>query len=132
MLFLTSHGCPFISFLFLSCTLLGWVAVLGGILVFILGLVTERLTRKRLDAATQLNVHAGNFTGAAMRNASIVRSMGMVGNITTRWRKMNDIIITLQTQASKNAGLIHSISKALRVGLQVAIYAVGAYPDRYA
>ena len=28
---------------------------------------------------------------------------------------------------SKNAGLIHSISKALRVGLQVAIYAVGAY-----
>ena len=117
----------YLIFIFILHPSLGWVAVLGGILVFILGLTTERLTRKRLEAATQLNVHAANFTGAAMRNASIVRSMGMVGNITSRWRKMNNIIINLQTQASKNAGLIHSISKALRVGLQVAIYAVGAY-----
>ena len=117
----------YLIFIFILHPSLGLVAVVGGVLVFILGLVTERLTRKRLDAATQLNIHAGNFTGAAMRNASIVRSMGMVGNITSRWRKMNDVIIKLQTQASKNAGLIHSVSKALRVGLQVAIYAVGAY-----
>ena len=117
----------YLIFIFILHSSLGLVAVIGGVLVFILGLVTERVTRKRLDAATQLNVHASSFTGAAMRNASIVRSMGMVGNITSRWRKMNDITIKLQTQASKNAGLIHSISKALRVGLQVAIYAVGAY-----
>ena len=117
----------YLIFIFILHPSLGLVAVVGGVLVFILGLVTERLTRKRLDAATHLNIHAGNFTGAAMRNASIVRSMGMVGNITSRWRKMNDVIIKLQTQASKNAGLIHSVSKALRVGLQVAIYAVGAY-----
>ena len=73
-------------FIFILHTSLGVVAVAGGALVFILGAVTERLTRKRLEAANQINAHAGSFTGAAMRNASIVRSMGMVGNISTRWQ----------------------------------------------
>lgn len=114
-------------FIFILHTSLGVVAVAGGALVFILGAVTERLTRKRLEAANQINAHAGSFTGAAMRNASIVRSMGMVGNISTRWRKLNDVTIRLQTYASRAAGLVHAVSKALRVGLQVTIYAVGAY-----
>ena len=50
----------YLIFIFILHPSLGWVAVLGGILVFILGLVTERLTRKRLDAATQLNVHGAS------------------------------------------------------------------------
>lgn len=113
--------------IFILHPLLGWAALMGGTLVFILGLVTERLTRKRLESATLLNSHAHGFLGAAMRNASIVRSMGMIGNVTTRWSKMNDVVIKLQTRASRNAGLIQSLSRSLRVGLQVLIYAVGAY-----
>ena len=113
--------------IFILHPMLGMVAVAGGILVFILGFATERLTRRRLENATRLNAHASAFTGAAARNASIVRSMGMVGNISARWRRLNDVVIRLQTRASRSAGLIHAVSKALRVGLQVAIYAVGAY-----
>lgn len=113
--------------IFILHPMLGMVAVAGGVLVFLLGFVTERLTRKRLEAATRINAHASGFTGAAMRNASIVRSMGMVGSVSARWRKMNDLVIRLQTRASRNAGLVHAVSKSLRVGLQVAIYAVGAY-----
>lgn len=113
--------------IFILHPLLGGVAVVGGILVFILGVGTERLTRKRLEMATKLNLHAARFNEATLRNASIVRAMGMVGNISRRWRKINDAVIRLQTRASRAAGLIHSVSKALRVGLQVAIYAVGAY-----
>ena len=56
---------------------LGLVAVFGGIMVFVLGFLTERFTRKRLESATMLNTHASNFLGATMRNASIVRSMEM-------------------------------------------------------
>lgn len=106
---------------------LGLVAVFGGIMVFVLGFLTERFTRKRLESATMLNIHASNFLGATMRNASIVRSMGMINNVAGRWSKMNDIVIELQTRASRSAGLLHSVSKSLRVGLQVLIYAVGAY-----
>lgn len=106
---------------------LGVAAVFGAVAVFCLGLLTERLTRKRLEAAGRLNGHAFTFMGAAMRNASIVRSMGMIGNVTRRWRKMNEVVIKLQTRASRSAGLIHAAGRSLRVGLQVLIYAVGAY-----
>lgn len=113
--------------IFLLHPMLGMVAAAGGVLVFILGFATERLTRKRLETATRVNARALDFTGAAARNASIVRSMGMVANVSARWRAMNDLVIRLQTRASRSAGLIHAVSKSLRVGLQVAIYAVGAY-----
>ena len=117
----------YFALIFILHPSLGWVAVGGGLLVLVLGLLTERLTRRRLEAATHLNAQSFNLTGAAMRNASIVRSMGMIGNVTARWGKVNDLIIRLQTRASRSAGLIHAISKSLRVGLQVLIYAVGAY-----
>lgn len=113
--------------IFILHPMLGMVAVFGGVLVFVLGLATERLTRKRLENATRINAHASVFTGAAARNASIVRSMGMVGNVSARWRRLNDVVIRLQTRASRSAGLIHAVSKSLRVGLQVALYSIGAY-----
>lgn len=106
---------------------LATVALGGAVLVFFLGVLTERTTRKRLEVATKLNAASAEFTGAALRNASIVHAMGMVGNVTKRWRKINDDVISLQTRASQSAGLLRAASKSLRVGLQVLIYAVGAY-----
>ena len=117
----------YFTLIFVLHPALGWVAVGGGILVFILGVLTERLTRTRLENASRLNAMASGFTGAALRNASIVRAMGMVGHVTARWRRINDAIISLQTRASHKAGLLRAVSKSLRTGLQVAIYAVGAY-----
>lgn len=106
---------------------LGGVAVIGGVVVLILGILNDRVTRKKLETANNLNAVAGTFVGSALRNAGIVRSMGMVGSISTRWENINRVIIDLQTNASHSAGLLHSISKSIRVGLQVMIYAVGAY-----
>lgn len=117
----------YFALIFVLHPLLGWAAVMGGSLVFILGLLTERFTRRRLESANMLNGHASSFLGAAMRNASIVRAMGMIDNVTRRWSKMNDMVIRLQTRASRSAGLLHAVSRSLRVGLQVLIYAVGAY-----
>ncbi|MBQ7456448.1 MAG: type I secretion system permease/ATPase [Desulfovibrio sp.] len=113
--------------IFILHPLLGWVAVFGGIIVFIMGILTERLTRKRLEVATNLNGQAQIFTGAAIRNAPLVRCMGMIGNIAARWGKRNDLVIHLQTLASRSAGLLHAISRSFRMGLQVLIYAFGAY-----
>jgi len=113
--------------IFILHPLLGAVALGGGAMVFVLGILTDRLTRKKLETATSLNSHAGTFVAAALRNASIVHSMGMAQAVTKRWDNVNKTVIELQTRASHNAGLLHAASKSLRVGLQVLIYAVGAY-----
>jgi PrtD family type I secretion system ABC transporter len=117
----------YVLFIFVLHPALGMVAVCGGIAVFILGFLTERVTRSKLESATMLNNHSAEFFSATARNAGIVRSMGMLGVVAARWEKINQVIIELQTRASHNAGLLHAVSKSLRVGLQVIIYAVGAY-----
>ncbi|WP_298032640.1 type I secretion system permease/ATPase [uncultured Desulfovibrio sp.] len=117
----------YFALIFILHPFLGWVATGGGLVVLVLGVLTERLTRERLEEATRLNAHSFSLTGAAMRNAGIVRSMGMIGNVAARWGGVNDLVIRLQTRASRSAGLLNATGKSLRVGLQVLIYAVGAY-----
>lgn len=117
----------YLGLIFILHPALGMVAVFGGVAVIILGLLTDRLTKTRLESANMLNNHASNFLSSTLRNAPIVRTMGMGSAMAHRWERMNNIVIDLQTRASKNAGLLQSIGRSLRVGLQVAIYAVGAY-----
>ena len=91
---------------------MGMVAVTGGALVLAFGILTQRVAAPKLQEAG---------------NASAVRAMGMIGAISARWHALNARVIHLQTRASRRVGLLHSISKSLRIGLQVAIYALGAY-----
>ncbi|MDR2826053.1 MAG: hypothetical protein LBV76_04575 [Deltaproteobacteria bacterium] len=117
----------YLIFIFILHPLLGVVAVFGCISSLTLGVLTDRFTRKKLHSATMLSNHAGGFVGTTLRNAGIVRSMGMVGAVSARWGKINHGVIDLQTRASRSAGLLQAISKSMRVGMQVLIYAVGAY-----
>ena len=117
----------YFAVIFLLHPLLGSIALLGGLVVLGLGLLAERLTRKHLDYATERNGLALSFLGNAMRNAHAARAMGMGERILKRWSLMNDTVLEHQTRASNSAGMLHALVRSLRVGLQVLIYAAGAY-----
>lgn len=117
----------FFALIFILHPALGLTSVLGGALVFLLGVLTQRCTNKQLEQANQINKSSSDLMSTAFRNASAVRAMGMIGAVSQRWNALNTSVIALQTRASRAAGLLHSISKSLRSGLQVLIYAVGAY-----
>ncbi|MBW2185845.1 MAG: type I secretion system permease/ATPase, partial [Deltaproteobacteria bacterium] len=99
----------------------------GAVLLIIFALINEKLTRKPLDAANMVNGFSMKFVETARRNARSVRSMGMVGGVTERWQAFNDTVTKLQTQSSRQAGLIQSLSGWLRQSMQVFIYGVGAW-----
>lgn len=117
----------FIGLIFILHPLLGLVALTGGVLVFISGLMQERLSRKPLEKANQIAGVSQDLVSMGMRNAEAVRSMGMLGSITKRWHSLNDVVINLQTKASQSAGTLQSFTKGLRMFMQVAIYGVGAW-----
>lgn len=106
---------------------LGFASLCGGICVICIGVMTQKITSTDLKQANVLTNIASGFWDSALRNSSAVRSMGMVNSFIKRWNGLNNNAIGLQTRASKRAGLLQSINKALRMGLQVLIYAVGAY-----
>lgn len=117
----------YIICMFLLHFYMGMLGLVGAILVFTLGFLTERLTRKRLEAATNMSALSTRMSTSAMRNADIIRSMGMIGNISREWDKINKRVLTLQTLATNKAGGLKSISSSMRMGLQVMVYAIGAY-----
>ncbi len=67
------------------------------------------------------------FVESARRNAQSVNSMGMLPGITRRWETYNNELMELQTQASRQGGLVQSLSSWLRQSMQVFIYGVGAW-----
>ena len=106
---------------------MGTVAVVGGALVLLFGVLTQRIAAPRLQEANDVNRRAALLLAGATRNAHVIRAMGMISAVGERWYTLNAKVMRLQTSASRRVGLLHSVSKSLRIGLQVAIYALGAY-----
>jgi len=117
----------FLGVIYILHPLLGLVATGGAALLIIFALINEKITRKPLDAANMVNGFSMKFVETARRNAQAVRSMGMLAGVTTRWQGLNDNVMKLQTQSSRQAGLMQSLSGWLRQSMQVFIYGVGAW-----
>jgi PrtD family type I secretion system ABC transporter len=107
--------------------LLGLVATGGGVVLIVLALLNEKVSRRPIEMANQVNASSMNFMAIATRNAELVNGMGMISDLTRHWDRMNDMVIDLQTRASRKAGLIQSLSSFVRQSMQVFIYGVGAY-----
>jgi len=117
----------FLAVIYFLHPLLGLVATGGAVLLIVFAIINEKLSRKPLEAANIANSSSMRFVESARRNAQLVRSMGMLGGVTTRWESFNDSVMKLQTQASRKGGLLQSISGWLRQSMQVFIYGVGAW-----
>ncbi|MBD5417243.1 MAG: hypothetical protein HDR50_06210 [Desulfovibrio sp.] len=102
-------------------------ALAGGLLVAAFGVLPQKIARPKLQGANEADRRAAILLSGAARNAAALKAMGMMHAISARWHRHNAQVMRLQTRASRRVGLIHSVSKSTRIGLQVVIYAVGAY-----
>ncbi|MBU4260902.1 MAG: type I secretion system permease/ATPase [Proteobacteria bacterium] len=117
----------YLIIIFFMNTTLGTVALGGAVAIIILGISQEKLTKKGLDEANKKNMDVQRFINSTMRNAEVTRCMGMLSGIRERWHLKNRAVIQQQTKASHDAGMISSMTKTLRMSMQVFIYGIGAY-----
>ncbi|CAO4134807.1 type I secretion system permease/ATPase [Methylorubrum extorquens] len=122
---------PWASLFLLACFILhpwfGWMALLGGGTLLGLTLLTDLTTRRPLDVASQAAREAGEQARATMRGGEVLRAMGMLGALRSRWRRRHDEAIRLQARASDRASLIIAATKFTRMFLQTMVLGVGAY-----
>ncbi|MDL2274533.1 type I secretion system permease/ATPase [Desulfosarcina sp. OttesenSCG-928-G10] len=117
----------FLLIVFVLHPLMGLVGLFGMVTVLTFGFVTERVARKRLESADDINADTVRFLGTAMDNAPIIRAMGMNPNVTSRWQKFNDVVVSLQSRVTFQTGILQSIGKSCRMSIQVLTYGTGAY-----
>ncbi|MEP4767182.1 MAG: type I secretion system permease/ATPase [Roseibium sp.] len=117
----------FIGVCFLFHPWLGFLALAGGIIIFMLALINEFATRKPLKEANTAAQKASQFAGAVLQNAEVIRSMGMEKALGNRWRDRHGVVLDAQASASDKAGAILTFQKFVRITLQSAILGLGAY-----
>ncbi|MCK5356471.1 MAG: type I secretion system permease/ATPase, partial [Methyloprofundus sp.] len=117
----------YIVIMFLFHPWYGWAAVFTAIVLTIIAVINEKVTSKTLSEANGLAISGRSLVNANLRNAEVIESMGMLGNVRQRWMGGSYKILALQSKASSKAGLITSLSKTIRLSSQSLILGLGAY-----
>jgi PrtD family type I secretion system ABC transporter len=106
---------------------IGATALVGACVLIVLTFLTESRTRAPAKAFAGFAMSRNALAAAARRNAEVVRAMGFGKRVAARWAAVNQKYLAAHEQASDVAGGLGSISKVLRMILQSAVLAVGAY-----
>jgi ABC-type protease/lipase transport system fused ATPase/permease subunit len=107
----------FILALFLLHPLLGVVGTFGGVVLVILAILNEVLTRAPLAAANAAANKNQARSEAALRNAEVVRAMGMLEGIVRRWRTGAAETQEEHLSAGRRGAVILGLSKFARLAI---------------
>ena len=117
----------FLILIFAISPVLGWSAVVAAMLVTFVGWLNERSTQPPLLAANRSAIAAQQYADGTLRNAQVIESMGMLGNIHKRWMGKQQEFLGLQAQASDHAGFYQAVSKFLQNTTSSMLLGLGAW-----
>ncbi|MCP4185130.1 MAG: type I secretion system permease/ATPase [Hyphomicrobiales bacterium] len=106
---------------------LGYLALLGALLVVAFTILASVATRKPTFSATAAEIRDANFSESIFRNSDVVVAMGMGGALTRRWMEYRGRGLTDSQIAGDRSELITAITKITRMIVQSAMLALGAY-----
>lgn len=117
----------FMGVLFVIDPIIGLVTFVGCLLLLGITVLQDRVTRPALKEANDAALRSYGFTDAALRNGEVVRAMGMVEPLGSRWASFRQITMERSAAASERASHLSNLSKFLRMAIQIVIIAIGAY-----
>jgi PrtD family type I secretion system ABC transporter len=117
----------YIGVVYLVHPLMGMTALVGAVLLFLIGLANDWATRTPIQTANKVALRQQQGAEAGARNAEVIEAMGMLPQLLKRWGREGEQVIALQSLASHRAGLISGITKFVRLAVQVALMGVGAW-----
>jgi PrtD family type I secretion system ABC transporter len=117
----------FVAVAFLLHPAFGCLAIVTGVLTLGIAIVAEYSTRKLLQRATHASISAHADVSATLRNAEVMRAMGMAASLRERWSQRRDEQIAWQAVASDRGGALMAGMKSFRQIVQVIILGLGGY-----
>ncbi len=113
--------------IFLMAPGLGWFAVAGALMQFAIGVVNERRIKQPLLAANRSAIDAQGYADGVIRNAQVIESMGMLGDIHKRWMGRQREFLLQQAIASDHAGTNSALSKLVQSLLGSLLLGMGCW-----
>jgi PrtD family type I secretion system ABC transporter len=107
--------------------LLGLIGFGGAAMLFALAVLNEFATKNPLREANAAGVRTRQRAEAALRNAEVIRAMGMSEGVVGIWRRDMADANAAQRSAGTRGAAILAVSKFFRLMLQIVILGVGAW-----
>lgn len=117
----------YIVVLFLIHPWMGWLSVVGAILLLCFAIFNAYATNSKLNEANEHTVRSMNQSDISTRNAEVIEAMGMMKAVTKRWENFQQKSLALVSVASYRNGIISNISRFIRAILQLLVTGLGAY-----
>lgn len=117
----------FIGILYFIHPKLFWMTVAGAMLLLLVAVVNEWLTRHASAEAAEHGLAASLAAQSFVRNGESLKAMGMTGNVITAWGKEEAASLAAQDRMNRTNALLAGLSRTLRLGLQLAILGYGGY-----
>jgi PrtD family type I secretion system ABC transporter len=117
----------FIAFLFFIHPAIGLISILGGVVLFVIAILNEISTKPSIESAGEHSIKSSSYADTAARNAEAIEAMGMLENVTKIWQESNTKSSILQEHASRKSAIYSSITRFIRLAVQVAVTGTGAY-----
>ncbi|AOS41675.1 type I secretion system ATP-binding protein PrsD [Pseudomonas sp. St386] len=101
----------------------------AGLMIILIGLtlITDRQTRKLMQASAEALNKRNHLGQQAHQNAEALMAMGMLANMSNIWQNNHSTFITLQRRSIDIGGFYGGISKTLRQVVQSTALALGAW-----
>src|SRR4051812_23053940 len=117
----------YLAICFAFHVMIGVTALVGAVILVGLTIVTEFMSRQPAKEAMGLAAQRNDIAQSSRRNAEVMVSMGMTGRMNQRWSEANEKYLDGNQRASDVSGGLGAVAKVMRMTLQSAVLAVGAY-----
>ena len=117
----------FVLVIFLFHPWMGWLAVVGALLLLLLAWANETSNRRELENYQDAARRGGQLIDQGLRHADVLNSMGMAERFAVKWASQNDEALARMQRTGARMGMFLALSKFLRQFIQIAMLGLGAY-----
>lgn len=129
--FLAFYDAPwsplFLYILYLVHPWVGYTATAACVILFILAFMNLMAAKRPQDEASKADVAAAGRVNDYLRNAEVIRALGMTGTVQHRWREESDRALSVQDKIFGRLGGVSALTKFARMLMQMAIMGLGAF-----
>jgi ATP-binding cassette subfamily C protein/ATP-binding cassette subfamily C protein EexD len=117
----------YIGMCFMLHPLLGSVALIGGVSLFLLAWASDLFTKRSVLEASRLSIEAQGMAASTLRNGEIVFGLGMGDSLRGRWADLQAAANAEAASGHETSATINAVSKFARVAVQTALLFCGAW-----
>ena len=116
----------YIAVTFMLHPMLGVLAIVFAIVQGAIAWFGHRHTVAPAEAASQAALDVNSYVQSKLRNAEVIESMGMIGNLRKRWRRLNQSYLDQSSSAHAVTERVQAVSKFVRYSQQSLSLGAGA------